>query len=113
MSALGVYLLVSLFFVLGAMLEFAVVMLIKRLEILNNEKTNPHLKTKRWNPTKPPQGRMMNETFYRTSEDLEKKTGSAPHKKSYSKTDKTDFVASLVFFISFLVFNFSYVAYFK
>ena len=115
LNALGVHLLVSLFFVIGTMIEFAIVLLINRKLVLNGpqcpcikkgickirnlRKRNP-LFIFRKNPVDPKDRN--------SSPSLEKEQTPNSQEKPYSTTDKIDITALCVFLLSYIMFNFVY-----
>ena len=135
MNALGVHLLVSLFFVIGTMIEFAIVLLIKRNITFNADLTAPsESRKRRRNHSRT--GKLV--CFYkRISTDTNVDSASVDtksvdtnsedtnssyelgegkmfisQKKCYSLTDKIDFVALFVFLLSYFMFNCIYTAHY-
>ena len=99
MNALSGFLITSLFFVIGTMVEFAVVLLIKRLSDLKSKKgpKGPLFESKPNNKKKDA-----------TNEELENDESDIP----YSLTDKIDFVSLFIFMASYLIFTISYFVYY-
>ena len=110
MNALGIYLLVSLFFVLATMVEFAVVLVLDRYypKDDNKESQKRHDKTKArrrnakknfWSRTK---GYLMNFQDAENNSILNKKKS---RKTSCSLTEKMDLIALLIFMSIYFIFN--------
>ena len=99
MNALSGFLITSLFFVIGTMVEFAVVLLIKRLSDLKSKKgpEGPLFDSKPKNKKKDA-----------TNEELEKGDSDL----RYSLTDKIDFISLFIFMASYLIFACSYFVYY-
>ena len=122
MSALGVHILVSLFFVIGTMLEFAVVLSIKRISqrrIDNNHalirSTSKEYHRKRSNiANKRPL--FFNKTSVVTSDDQQSISDASWENllinRSDAMTDRIDFLAIFLFLFSYFLFNCIYVAYY-
>ena len=124
MSALGVHILVSLFFVIGTMLEFAVVLTITRISqrhIDNNHalirSTSKEYHRKRSNiANKRPL--FFNKTSVVTSDEQQSITSSDASwenrliNRSDALTDRIDFLAIFLFLFSYFLFNCIYVAYY-
>ena len=124
MSALGVHILVSLFFVIGTMLEFAVVLSIKRISqrrIDNNHAlmrspSKEYYRKKSNIANKRPL--FFNKTSVVTSDDqqsnasLEASWENRLINRSDAMTDRIDFFAIFLFLFSYFLFNCIYVAYY-
>ena len=97
MNALSGFLITSLFFVIATMVEFAIVLAIKRINDVNLEKT--------------PEGPFFN---LESMDKKKKKTRLAGKKKtmlltkSLSLTDKIDGVSLIIFIASYFLFCFVY-----
>ena len=97
MNALSGFLITSLFFVLATMVEFAIVLMIKRFDDSSSEK---------------PEGQLFHKASKKEKDVtrllaiLEKKF--MPSRKKYPLTDKVDFISLIIFMISYFIFCFSY-----
>ena len=99
MNALSAFLITSLFFVIGTMVEFAIVLLIKRLEDLKPQKA-----------PKGPLFKSKSKVEGENSKMFEKEITSQT--KKYSLTDKIDFISLIIFMVSYLLFSCIYFAYY-
>ena len=124
MSALGVHILVSLFFVIGTMLEFAVVLSIKRISqrridnnhaLIRSPSKDYHRKKSNIANKRP---LFFNKTSVVTSDDQQSITSSDASwenrliNRSDALTDRIDFLAIFLFLFSYFLFNCIYVAYY-
>ena len=107
MNALGSHLLVSLFFVVATMIEFAVVMGIKRVEELKANKTGPNENKKEGIISK--RNAMIKHELY-LHQDLAMKQTTFSQDNVCSIRDKIDFAACCLFLFSYFLFNCSYMA---
>ena len=99
MNALSAFLITSLFFVIGTMVEFAVVLLIKRLDDLNTEKT--------------PKGPLfMSESKVEGEKRKTLEKEITPQTKKFSLTDKIDFISLILFMATYLLFSCIYFAHY-
>ena len=101
LNALGTYILVSLSYVIGTMIEFAIVILIHRR---SSETSRPP-------PTDPLFSNhidSINPEVIQVRQKIKNLDSVAPSEKQYSYTEKIDAVAFFVFMISYCVFNFAY-----
>ena len=94
MNALGIYLLISLSFVIGTMIEFALVLCINRIDFKRIEKSCLTFNIKQTENSKAPAA-------------AETMNGINKEKIRYV-TDTVDFLAFCIFNLSFLVFNIVY-----
>ena len=81
------------------MIEFAIVMMIKRTQDSKFNKLSTSTKTEKRVFC---EGRSIEQQLYQTNQNLENKKISVSNGNRYSNTDKVDFLASLVFFFSYL-----------
>ena len=110
MNALGVYILVSLFFVIATMFEFAIVLLIKRRRPHKFQTIKKLIRgSNNWSPT--------TEVFKTKSHEfnLDLDTKEDEIKSNYDSrfkdiTEKIDFVALMSFIIGYSLFNIIYIA---
>ena len=119
LNALGFYLLVSLFFVIGTMVELAIVVMIKRTQRYRRCQTTSRngKKGSRKNTEGPNVSltqkstsveSLRNACLYYSNNDMEDEQMSRTQNRSRSITDTVDFAALIIFLLSFLVFNFFY-----
>ena len=101
MNALGAYLLISLSFVIGTMIEFAVVLFIKRQ--VDRRKTSSL-----GQPSRAARICSMKIQALQAMEVEYLKRNTKADMEAYTFTDKIDFVAFSFFNISFIMFNIIY-----
>ena len=105
MNALGIYLLVSLFFVIATMMEFAIVLMIARARGgTDNATSQRKRKTMRMNSANTKKQWFLNRVIPNTPENDEK--------NFYSFTEKIDFKALFVFMLMYFMFNYFYFAHY-
>ena len=122
MSALGVHILVSLFFVIGTMLEFAVVLSIKRITQRRIDNNNALIRSpgKEYHRKKSnianKRPLFFNKTSVVTSDDQQSISDASWENllinRSDAMTDRIDFLAIFLFLFSYFLFNCIYVAYY-
>jgi len=124
LSALGVHILVSLFFVIGTMLEFAVVLSIKRISQRRIDNNHALIRS----PSKDYHGKksniannrplFFNKTSVVASNDqqsnasLDASWENRLINRSDAMTDRIDFLSIFLFLFSYFLFNCIYVAYY-
>ena len=116
---------VSLFFVIATMIEFAIVLLIKRIFGVNDNQIPPSKRRecRRKNLRtgkllcfykRIPGGTKLDTNMMETNsiQELGEEETSTTQKRYYSVTDKIDFAAFFVFMVSYIIFNCVYVAHY-
>ena len=98
LNALEIYTLTSLFFVLGTLIEFGILLALKRAHLLGNSQNKIEHVEKR-----SLQGR-------KATISLNQGNASGFGPKGYSTADKIDFASFVIFMFSFIVFNCVYLA---
>ena len=121
LNALGVYLLVSLFFVIGTMIEFAIVLVIKRKmdSKMNSNSDDPRTVTavrrKKMNywPSRLPKT-FTAENPIPTEDSKRNQPPTVIDKiESESITDKIDMAAFFLFLFSYFIFNIVYLSWYN